>query len=636
MPLGKNKRFSMKVTAVCLSVMLTGGFVVFGLLPRWLASADGQVQFEDPMLAAAVREEMGLGAQEPVLEEEFKLLTELDCADKGIQSLSGLEYASSLQLLNLAGNRLDEEDLKVLTALPRLSRLDISGNGLEGISPLKEISGLEVLDISSNRLYSLDVLEDFPALKKVYAQENYFERESIPASLENGQSPILVLYPQNTRASADAVSFASKELEDAVREELGISGTEALTKSQLANLTELSCPDLSIDDLSGLEYAVNLERLYVSRNQLESVSPLKGLTKLRVLDVRENYLSSSALGEIQTLEQKGTTVFSSPQREIVTDKTAVEISDPAVKKAVCEELGISSDGTVTRQQMSRLIALEVPNGAKSLVGLEYAVNLERFSAREGKISDLSPLSGLSSLISLDLTGQEISSMAPLSSLTGLRVLLMSDNQISSLAPLEALTSLEAVVIDHNMLNVSEGSVDYQLIQTWLNAGKNVRYLPQEGGWLEPADGSHTVLNREEGQISGIPIGTAVSSVSEIVKTEDIGNYRVEVLSADGVQVTSGNIGTGMTIRLVNQSNGSVAESVQTVVYGDITGDGIVDISDLVTVRLYLFDREELAGPYFEAGNVTAQTGISQDDIIDISDLVSIRLYLFGRQDIPQY
>lgn len=57
----------MKVTAVCLSVMLTGGFVVFGLLPRWLASADGQVQFEDPMLAAAVREEMGLGAQEPVL-----------------------------------------------------------------------------------------------------------------------------------------------------------------------------------------------------------------------------------------------------------------------------------------------------------------------------------------------------------------------------------------------------------------------------------------------------------------------------------------------------------------------------------------------------------------------------------------
>ena len=56
----------------------------------------------------------------------------------------------------------------------------------------------------------------------------------------------------------------------------------------------------------------------------------------------------------------------------------------------------------------------------------------------------------------------------------------------------------------------------------------------------------------------------------------------------------------------------------------------------MTVRLYLFDREELAGPYFEAGNVTAQTGTSQDDIIDISDLVSIRLYLFGRQDIPQY
>ena len=45
-----------------------------------------------------------------------------------------------------------------------------------------------------------------------------------------------------------------------------------------------------IQDLTGLEFAVNLEELHLAHNQISDVSALKALTKLIVLDLHQNFV----------------------------------------------------------------------------------------------------------------------------------------------------------------------------------------------------------------------------------------------------------------------------------------------------------------------------------------------------------
>ena len=56
------------------------------------------------------------------------------------------------------------------------------------------------------------------------------------------------------------------------------------------------CPydifEFHIQDLTGLEFAINLEELHLAHNQISDVSPLKDLTKLIVLDLHNNFLIS--------------------------------------------------------------------------------------------------------------------------------------------------------------------------------------------------------------------------------------------------------------------------------------------------------------------------------------------------------
>ena len=73
----------------------------------------------------------------------------------------------------------------------------------------------------------------------------------------------------------------------------------------------------------------------------------------------------------------------------------VNIPDPLLKTAIENTLGVSSP---TPTDMLALISLESINtGIQDLTGLEYATNLQQLYLRLHAISDLSPLSGLTSL-----------------------------------------------------------------------------------------------------------------------------------------------------------------------------------------------------------------------------------------------
>lgn len=108
------------------------------------------------------------------------------------------------------------------------------------------------------------------------------------------------------------------------------------------------------------------------------------------------------------------------------------IPDERLKNAIIETLELSTD-VITENDMKRLTALETPENDPAkmimdLTGLEYAVNLVSLDLDYNKITDLSPLSGLTKLETLDISYNDgavsgtdgLTNIAALSSLTSLK------------------------------------------------------------------------------------------------------------------------------------------------------------------------------------------------------------------------
>ncbi len=89
---------------------------------------------------------------------------------------------------------------------------------------------------------------------------------------------------------AEVVNIPDPNLEAAIREELN-KPTGDITTDDMALLTSLVASDKSINDLTGLETAINLEDLNLQYNQIVDLSPLTGLTSITQLNLNNNNIS---------------------------------------------------------------------------------------------------------------------------------------------------------------------------------------------------------------------------------------------------------------------------------------------------------------------------------------------------------
>ncbi len=86
----------------------------------------------------------------------------------------------------------------------------------------------------------------------------------------------------------EPVHFVDPNLKAAVEQQLWISDP---TPTDMLELTSLQAGSLGIRDLSGLEYAVNLQTLWLRFNNLRDISPLSALTNLESLVLHRNWVS---------------------------------------------------------------------------------------------------------------------------------------------------------------------------------------------------------------------------------------------------------------------------------------------------------------------------------------------------------
>jgi Leucine-rich repeat (LRR) protein len=287
-------------------------------------------------------------------------------------------------------------------------------------------------------------------------------------------------------AATNIVNIPDAALLFSIRNYLG-KPRGPITELDMLSLTTLDAgsgyhpPRHVVADLTGLEYARNLEQLELVGNHVSNLSPLSNLTKLTYLDLRGNRISSlsplSKLTKLAYLDLRGNCVSNLSPLSNLTRLTYLDLHGNRIRNLT------------PLSELTRLIYLHLSSnriaGLRPLTGLD---NFENLDLAYNDIAHLGPLSKLTQLTALDLRQNQITDLRPLSNLTRMAGLILSRNQITDLSPLTALKELGWLGVTHNYLDLTPDSAAASVIRDLKIRGVGVSYRPQDvppkviGGW----------------------------------------------------------------------------------------------------------------------------------------------------------
>ena len=267
---------------------------------------------------------------------------------------------------------------------------------------------------------------------------------------------------------SDLVTIPDANLRAAIEETLAKPSGATITEAEMYSLTELSLQARDIEDLTGLEFALNLtsldtqfnfgitdlsplavltklENFSLGCNRFTDLSPLGNLTNLTNLDVGGNgFADISALAPLTNLT------------ELNLGVNGIKNISPLAGMTNLRELGLW--GNVVEDisvlaGLTNLIRLELGgNEIKDISALAGLNRLWYLDLRDNRLTDISPLA-LSSLgdpnLILWLGSNDIEDISPLANLKSLFELYIEENRIKDISPLAGLTNLRTLVIGSN-------------------------------------------------------------------------------------------------------------------------------------------------------------------------------------------
>ena len=236
----------------------------------------------------------------------------------------------------------------------------------------------------------------------------------------------LICISMPVTATAQVVSIPDFNLRVVIANKLGKALNANITVADMAWITDLDGTNGNIRNLTGLEYATNLIRLWLPGNSITDLRPLSGLTRLIELD-----LLSNSISDISPLAR-------------LTNLRGLYLRDNYI-------FDLSPLAGLTQLRYLNLGENRIFN----ILFLRGLTQLEELGLWTNSISDISPLARLTNLRLLDLGVNSISNISALAGLVNLSELWIDNNSISDLSPLVANTGLrsgDTVDVDRNPLN----------------------------------------------------------------------------------------------------------------------------------------------------------------------------------------
>ena len=236
------------------------------------------------------------------------------------------------------------------------------------------------------------------------------------------------------------VEIPDAALRGAVEQALNKDPDEPITRGEMESLHSLNARN--VRQLTGVEYALNLQTLALFDGAISDLAPLAGLASLTELYVSGNEVSDLAplagLASLTELHVSGNEVSDLAPLAGLASLTYLYVSGNEVSDlAPLAGLASLTELHVSGNEVSDLAPLA---GLASLTYLDVSGN---------EVSDLAPLAGLVSLAGLHVSANEVSDLAPLAGLASLTDLSVGSNEVSDLAPLAGLTSLETLALPLN-------------------------------------------------------------------------------------------------------------------------------------------------------------------------------------------
>ena len=270
-------------------------------------------------------------------------------------------------------------------------------------------------------------------------------RVAIEKALGKDSSVIQAIIETEEGEEVEVPPITIEEMETLTRLHAVRAAIQDLTGLEFAiNLVELNFTDNIVTDLSPLKGLTRLERLILANNVITDLSPLSGLTRLNLLSVRHNPISDiSPLSGLISLEE-----FDADNTELSDISTLSELLKlRRINLSNNPELDFTSVAS-----LKRLRYLTVVNsGIIDLSPIKELQNLVHLNCDKNVISDISPIKDLIRLTVLKLTNNAISDIIPLEGLTNLEVLELGNNLIADLSPLVDLLNLKHINLDGNLI-----------------------------------------------------------------------------------------------------------------------------------------------------------------------------------------
>jgi len=210
------------------------------------------------------------------------------------------------------------------------------------------------------------------------------------------------------------------------------SGVQSIVGIEhIENLEKANLEQNNISDLTPLSNLLNIEYLRLANNSIVNTKPLSGLIKLKYLTLQNNNII-----DIQSFEN-------------LTNLT--------------------------------LLLLE-SNNISNINVLSNLVQLSTLKIGDNNIDNIDPLSNLTNLVVLTLDNNNISDLTPLEELSALNLLELKYNEITDIQSLVDNSGIgdgDLIGLKYNLLDTTLNSEDYVNLQTIINRGAELYYLPQK-------------------------------------------------------------------------------------------------------------------------------------------------------------
>ena len=328
-------------------------------------------------------------------------LRKLDLQNQPINDLTPLESLTKLQILNLPYKELSNSELEVIANLENLESLSITIANETSLDTIKTLTHLKHLTVRVNNKDQLDnVMTILPELTKLEIYYFLIDDTSfhLPETLNSAHLEELTVAGSGNLHDLSVVNPYLKRL---IIDRIHISDPTELTHFlELKELVLKGIPTKHLD----LVHFRQLAKLEISDSDLVDLSQLVGLFNLKELILQRNF----SLNDISALDEP--TLFSLELVNLSTTKVkdfSLLSKAPHLKGLIAEGLlvrnelnlsqsGISSIHGLTFLDISGLYSdnYGIPNGIKSLEGIEKLENLETLDIALTHITDFEPLVSL--------------------------------------------------------------------------------------------------------------------------------------------------------------------------------------------------------------------------------------------------